>query len=137
MVEKIKALKPLIRTWNKEVFGKVEENKKVALRKVKYWDEIESQRPLSLAKLEERVSATADFKKWALLEETYWRQKSREIWLKEGDMNTKFFHRVTNSHRRNNALNKIKINGQWLTEEREIKQGVVEAFKNLLSYSRE
>ena len=43
LVEKIKALKPLIRTWNKEVFVKVEENKKVALRKVKYWDEIESQ----------------------------------------------------------------------------------------------
>ena len=36
LVEKIKALKPLIRTWNKEVFGKVEENKKVPLRKVKY-----------------------------------------------------------------------------------------------------
>ena len=48
----------------------MEENKKVALKKVKYWDEIESQRPLSLAKLEERVFSTADFKKWALLEET-------------------------------------------------------------------
>ena len=115
----------------------MEENKKATLIKVKYRDEIESQRPLSLAELEERVSATTDFKKWALLEETSWRQKSREIWLKEGDRNTKFFHRVANSHRRNNALNKIKINGQWLTEEREIKQGMVEAFKNLLSDSRE
>ena len=83
------------------------------------------------------MSATANFKKWALLEETSWRQKSREIWLKEGDRNTKFFHRVANSHKRNNALNRIKINGYWFTEEREIKQGMVEAFKNLLSYSRE
>ena len=63
LIEKIKALKPLIKTWNKEVFGKVEEKKKAALIKVKYWDEIESQRPLSLAELEERVSATTDFKK--------------------------------------------------------------------------
>ena len=112
----------------------MEENKKVVLKKVKYWEEIESQRPLSLAKLEERVFSTDDFKKWALLEETSWKQKSREIWLKEGDRNTKFFHRVENSHRRKNALNKIKINGQWL---REIKQGMVEDFKNLLSDSGE
>ena len=68
LVEKIKALKPLIRIWNKEVFGKVEESKKLALGRVKYWDEIECQIPLTLVELEERVSAMADFEKWALLE---------------------------------------------------------------------
>ena len=39
---------------------------------------------------------------------------------------------MANSHRRS-IINKIRINGRWLIRENEIKQGVVEAFKNLLT----
>ena len=40
---------------------------------------------------------------------------------------------MANSHRRRNCLSKIKIDGVWLTEEQEIKGGVVGAFKDLLT----
>ena len=67
------------------------------------------------------------------MKEISWRQKSRETWLKEGDKNTRFFHRMANSKRKRNCLKKIKINGLWLSEEQEIKRGVVRAYQNLLS----
>ena len=69
-MEKIKALKVKLKVWNKEVFKKVVENKKPALNKVTYWDNVESQRPLSSGELEERFSALEEFKKWSLMEET-------------------------------------------------------------------
>ena len=68
-----------------------------------------------------------------LLEETHWRQLSRELWLKEEDKNTGFFHRMANAHRRNNSLDRIKINRVWLAEEQEVREGIVNAFQQLLS----
>ena len=132
LMEKIKAIKNLLKTWNKEVFGRVEENKKSALAKVVAWDAIESERPLSPEELGTRMIVLEDFKKWSLLEETSWRQKSREIWLKKGDRNTGFFHRMANSHKRSNTIERIWIGGEWLEGDGEVRTSIVNAFKDLL-----
>ena len=86
-----------------------------------------------MEELEARKEAREEYKKWVLLEEISWRQKSREVWLKEGDRNMGFFHRMSNAHRRRNNVDIIRINGVWLSEENEIKEGVVRAFRSLLS----
>ena len=39
---------------------------------------------------------------------------------------------MANYNRRKNSLHKIKIDGIWYSEEREIRQGVMEAFKKML-----
>ena len=58
--------------------------------------------------------------------------ESRELWLKEGDKNTWFFHRMANAHRRRNTILNISINGRRLVQETEIKEGLVDAFQKLL-----
>ena len=40
---------------------------------------------------------------------------------------------MASAHRRNNYLERIKINGEWLLEEQEIKEGIASAFQSLLS----
>lgn len=40
-------------------------------------------------------------------EESYWHQKSRVQWLKEGDHNTKFFHSYTRQRRRMNCIQRL------------------------------
>ena len=101
-----------------------------------FWDKMESCRSLSLEKEDSRREARENYKKWVVLEKT-WRQKSREIWLKKGDRNMSFFHRMVNVHRRRNPMDKIKINGRWIAEDNGIKEEVSRAFQKLLSATDE
>ena len=132
---KVKALKGILRVWNKEVFDKVDLQKKEALSRISFWDDLEKEKALSLEETEEREKAREEFKKWVDLEEVSWRQKSRETWLKEGDRNTRFFHRIANSHRRRNSIRSISINGRRCVKKPEIKEGLVGAFQSLLTAS--
>ena len=46
-------------------------------------------------------------------QEIYWKQHSRIQWLKEGGLNTSFFHKVVNSRRKKNSITSLFINGSW------------------------
>ena len=84
------------------MFGLIETKNEEAIRQMVYWDEIEKCSALNLEDCETRKEARESYKSWMLREEISWRRKSRELWLKEGDNNTRFFHRMTNVHSRRN-----------------------------------
>ena len=93
-----------------------------------FWNKEESVHSLSLEEEEAKKEAKKMYKKWVMS----WRQKSKEIWLKEEDRNTRFFHQMASAHRKRNQLTRVKVNGRWLTKKSEIKAKVSKAFQGLL-----
>ena len=76
---------------------------------------MEGERSLTDEKLACKKEANEGYAKWVELEETHWRQASRELWLKERDRNTSYFHRMASVHRKANYMDIIKINGARLS----------------------
>ena len=61
-----------------------------------------------------------ELEKTSLLEEICWRQKSRVLCIREGDKNTKFFHRIANSHRRFNSIDRLMVDGELSSDSKAI-----------------
>nr|GMC67927.1 uncharacterized protein LOC109167502 [Ipomoea batatas] len=46
---------------------------------------------------------------------TYWRQRAKQFWLKEGDSNTVFFHKAVKRRQQTNRIMKLRDNnGMWI-----------------------
>lgn len=106
------------------------------MQQVAFQDSKDRFNTLKVEEVETKKEAKEDFKKWVPLKDISQREKSREVCLQEGDRNTSLFHKTVNAHNRN-FLDKIKINGTRFSKENEIKDGVVQAFQNLLANPEE
>ena len=54
LATKMKEIKQKLKVWNREVFGKLETNKSLALQQVEFWDREESGRILTVEETELR-----------------------------------------------------------------------------------
>ncbi|XP_075645334.1 uncharacterized protein LOC142616347 [Castanea sativa] len=102
LAQKLKALKADLKKWNREEFGDLAFRKKNKLTELMGLDVREELVGLSNEDQSRRIQLKGDIEHLASLEETSWRQKSRALFVKEGDNNTRFFHRLANSHRNAN-----------------------------------
>lgn len=65
------------------------------------------------------------------LDGKYSQKRSREVWLKEGDRNSKFFHVSTVIKRRRNQILTVKSEICWLSDEKEIGNFFFQNFQHL------
>ena len=100
-----------LKKWNETEFGNVTYKKKDLWSKLNVLDAKEETHRLIVEEKLEQVNFRTNIEKLTLLEEISWRQKFRVLHLKVGDANTRFFHRMGNSNRKNNGIESLMVNG--------------------------
>jgi hypothetical protein len=69
-----------------------------------------------------------------LQEEMWWSQRSRVLWLKHGDKNTSFFHKIASHRKKKNKIDAITDRmGQIQTEHENIEITFINHFKDLFT----
>lgn len=104
--EKIQRLKKTANEWQQL---KIKQDKHELSRIQKELDAISSSFPHLMSFKKRKAIRDLEKRKHYLLsiEEATWRLKSRALWLKEGDRNTKYFQNFANARKRRNAIWKI------------------------------
>lgn len=117
------------------MFGRINIKIKSVMEEVKKLDEKARAGGLNATEEDNRNYLRGEVERLLISEEIRWRQKSRAQWLKEGDRNTKFFHKMESIHKNANQISNLWIEGQLIEERGDIKEGIVGFYSKLYSDS--
>ena len=128
LVKRCQKTKQDLIAWNRSVFGHTQ----TRIQEIK--DQIKSVQALdpTQANLSVKAALNLELNNWLEREELKWKQKSKELWLKEGDRNSKFFHLSIVVCRRRNFIAEIKLpNQQWIHSRTDIERYFTDHFVEL------
>lgn len=65
-------------------------------------------------------------------EAVYWHQRAKKQWLKDGDANSSYFHKIASFQRKSNHIISLDVDGVQVTDNNIIKRHAFQFYKNLL-----
>jgi hypothetical protein len=134
LANKINSTRAHLGEWSTKNFGNIAKQIKKLRRKIgKLWKKPKSDaRDLAVGKYSTELDELLQ------REEMHWRQSSRINCLREGDRNTKYFHRKATWRQSKNRIKRIKgMNGNWTDDPGEIESMATSFFTDLYTKDHE
>lgn len=131
--KKLQALKIDIKTWEREVFGKVDRQIESIISELAVLDDLADKKLISTFQESKRLNLKQEFETIADRRHIMMLQKSGNSWDLDGDRNTKFYHRIVKMRRRNNTIHSLNINGHLTDNKELIKSSITDYFSSLFT----
>lgn len=133
VVSKLKHVKSALLKWNKEKVGDIFDEARIKMQEAtdiqKLLDMNPSDTNLQTKAKEYREEAL----KLSHAEESLLRQKSRNIWLKEGDRNSKFFYTSLQIRRKRNEIRCLDIKEKRCDDLKLIEEHIADFYKDFFN----
>jgi len=125
-------LKSDLKGWNKDVFGHTDKIKLDIVKKIQELDMRDDEDGLDENRIMERKDLLNQLQVINTRNESLLQQKSRALWIKQGDSNSKFFHASIKWRRMRNGIKGVlcQNSGSWVEEPNTVKEMVKEFYKN-------
>lgn len=118
--------------WARNFYSAKKKNKQYILDQIQILEGLRDERDLSSLEYNQWVHLKTQLDDIYLEEERYWHLRAKQQWLKEGDSNTKYFHRVASTRHRKNKILALEIDNSLTTSTLDIHDHIQQFYKNLL-----
>ncbi|KAH1032403.1 hypothetical protein J1N35_044577 [Gossypium stocksii] len=131
-VVKLAKVGQFIKLWNR---SRSRELKRQRMRLEEHLTYLHAQNPTD-DNLEEILEVQLGLNMEADKDEIFWEQRAGVHWLKNGDKNTSFFHKIAISrHNRNQIVGLTNEEGRWVSQSEEMLKAAVKFFGDLYTAS--
>ena len=132
VTEKLSTLQSSLNNWAKRNFGSIIKQTTALRKQLEHlWvQHVTAERDREIKAVARKLDEVLH------REEMMWRQRSRALWLREGDKNTQYFQRKATWRRKKNTISKLKDErGTWIEERSKLQEMTTRFFKQL--YTKE
>lgn len=121
-----------MKEWHKTHFHSISNTKKQLQSKLQAIDHLKEWQNLSKEPSDKPTELKTHLRLILEEKEILWKTRAKQLWLKEADSNTKFFHAVANGRKRSNMIEAIKGDaGQHISNEKLKETHFFQSFKHL------
>lgn len=125
-IAKLKLVKQKLLQWNSQHFKNIFSTKRALEERLAALNDKIISMGMDQESFHQERNLLLEYEDIVSKEEIFWKQKSRENWLRMGDKNAKFFHNITKLRRSKNWISKLEIkHNQILEDPDEIKNEII------------
>lgn len=123
-------LKARLEVWNQECFGHIDQKIKSLREDIHALDLQDDAHGLSEEEALRRKEVSAQLLLQLNNRKSFLAQKAKLIWIREGDINSKLFHKSIKSRRLSNGITGLEVGEEWSKDPVVVKHSIKEHFRH-------